>query len=104
MPTPEELYERAMEELANARAEVERLSTLASRMERGEELSESIYPDVIVRLVGENGNAFSILQRVDLALRDAGVDSVQRAAYRDAATSGDYDNLLRVTMEWVTVY
>lgn len=102
--TPEHVAEQLLEEAADLASRAEALRTFAEAMQEGEEPSESIYPNVVVRLVGENGNAFSILNRVDRALKEAGVDSVQRRAYQDAATSGDYDHLLRVTMEWVTVY
>lgn len=56
------------------------------------------YPNVKVKLVGENGNAYAILGRVSRALRKAGIDPKE---YHAAATAGDYDNLLRVTMEYV---
>ena len=63
-------------------------------------MSKPKFPDVKVKLVGEDGNAYSIMGRVSTALK--------RAGYRDAvdeyiaqATSGDYDNLLRVTMDTV---
>lgn len=61
------------------------------------------HPDIEVRLVGEDGNAFAILGRVQGALRRAGVDQAEIEAYRTEATSGDYDHLLRTTTEWVTV-
>lgn len=59
------------------------------------------YPEVNVPLVGEDGNAFAILGRVQKALRSAGVPKEELDAYFAEATSGDYDHLLRVTMEWV---
>ena len=61
------------------------------------------YPSVYVPLVGEDGNAFMILGRVDRALREAGVDKAERDAYQAEATSGDYGHLLRTTMEWVNI-
>jgi hypothetical protein len=54
-----------------------------------------------MRLVGEDGNAFSILGRAVAALRRAGATKEQTDQYHAEATSGDYNNLLRVTMEWV---
>ena len=54
-----------------------------------------------VRLLGEDGNAFSIMGRVIEALRRAGYSKEQITEYRTQATSGDYDNLLRVTLNWV---
>lgn len=59
------------------------------------------YPNVNVRLVGEDGNAYSILARVSQALRRAGVSDDEVAAYHAEATSDTYDHLLGVTMEWV---
>jgi len=56
-----------------------------------------------VKLVGEDGNAFSILGRVKEALRRAGADKEYIDKYLNAATSGDYDHLLVVSMEYVNV-
>jgi hypothetical protein len=60
------------------------------------------YPEVKVRLVGEDGNAFSILARVTTALRRHGVAVTMIDAFRSEATGGDYDNLLRTCLEWVS--
>jgi hypothetical protein len=60
------------------------------------------YPEVKVRLVGEDGNAFSILARVATAMRRQGVSVLEVNAFRRDATSGDYDNLLRTCLEWVS--
>jgi hypothetical protein len=57
----------------------------------------------MVQLVGLDGNAFSILARVKRALQDAGRSSADVSKYMEQAMSGDYDNLLRVTMDWVEV-
>lgn len=60
------------------------------------------HPDVTVKLVGRNGNAFAIIGAVSNALRAAGYrDSVE--AYMNEAMSGDYDNLLRVSAQTVNV-
>lgn len=61
------------------------------------------YPDVSVQLTGEDGNAFSIMGRVQNALREAGVSKEECDAYREEATSGDYVHLLVTTMRWVSV-
>jgi hypothetical protein len=58
---------------------------------------------VVVKLVGEDGNAFSIMGRVSGAMRRAGVDKETIDAYLNEATSGDYDHLLQVTMQYVDV-
>lgn len=53
-----------------------------------------------VRLVGEDGNAFAIMGRTIRALKQAGNPPEVIEAYQAEATSGDYDNLLRVTLEY----
>lgn len=64
-------------------------------------MSDPKYPDVKVPLVGRDGNAFSILGRVEAALRRGGVGGAERAAFVDEATSGDYNHLLRTVTKWV---
>ena len=55
-----------------------------------------------LKLVGEDGNAFAILARAKRALRGAGrEDEIQDFVHE--ATSGDYDHLLRVVMQWFEV-
>lgn len=61
------------------------------------------YPNIDVELVGHDGNAFAIMGKVSKVLRRAGVSQEEIKQYTDEATSGDYDNLLRVTMNWVNV-
>jgi len=61
------------------------------------------FPEVMVRLIGEDGNAFTIIGKVAKALKRAGISNDEVAQYRTRAMGGDYDNLLRVTMEWVNV-
>jgi hypothetical protein len=56
---------------------------------------------VAVNLAGEDGNAYAILGRVQKALTKAGVEKSERDLYFQEATAGDYDDLLRVTMDWV---
>lgn len=63
-------------------------------------MNASRYPDVRIALVGEDGNAFSILGRAMRAAREAGVPKEEIDAYLAEARSGDYDHLLRITMEW----
>ena len=57
----------------------------------------------IVRLVGHDGNAFSIMGRVKQALKRAGADKEYIDEYLSEATSGDYDHLLMVSMGYVDV-
>lgn len=65
--------------------------------------NEPKFPEVTVQLIGESSNAMSILARTVRALRKAGVPEEARDAYVSEATEGDYDDLLGVTMRWVTV-
>jgi hypothetical protein len=60
------------------------------------------FPEVSVKLVGEDGNAFAILGRVQKAMRRAGVEKSDIDAYLKEATSGDYNHLLVTTMNTVS--
>ena len=56
-----------------------------------------------VRLVGTDGNAFSIIGKVSAALRKAGLgDQVEK--FQEEAVSGDYDNVLITAMKYADVY
>jgi hypothetical protein len=57
------------------------------------------YPEITVPLVGEDGNAFSILGRVSRIMRQNGLKD-EWTVFHSEATSGDYDNLLRTVMAW----
>jgi hypothetical protein len=59
--------------------------------------------NVEVQLSGEDGNAFSIMGAVQHALKRAGASKEELDQYLADSMSGDYDNLLRVAMEWVEV-
>ena len=67
-------------------------------------MEEPKYPEIEVQLIGEDGNAFAILAKVKRAMRLGGVCKCQIEDFREEATSGDYDHLLRTCMKWVTVY
>ena len=56
-----------------------------------------------VKLIGHNGNAFSIMGHVKHALRRAVPDKEYIDKYLNEATSGEYDHLLVVSMEYVSV-
>lgn len=58
--------------------------------------------NIEVKLVNEDGNAFLIFGKVLKALKKAGRADLAKT-YMKEAMSGDYDNLLRVTMEYVEV-
>jgi hypothetical protein len=59
--------------------------------------------DVKVKLSGTVGNAFAIMGAVKSALKRAGATPDEMSQYVSDSMSGDYDNLLRVAMEWVEV-
>jgi len=61
------------------------------------------YPEIKVKLVGEDGNAFFILGKVIKALRRGGVPMEEIDKFENEATAGDYNHLLRTCMEWVDV-
>ena len=61
------------------------------------------YPNVEVDLSNTDGNAFSIMGAVRKAMRRANCDKKEIDAFLDEATSGDYDNLLKVVYETVEV-
>jgi hypothetical protein len=61
------------------------------------------YPEVEVQLTGNDGNAYAVMGAVQKALRRAEVPQHEIEQYLNQSMSGDYDNLLRVAMRWVTV-
>lgn len=61
------------------------------------------YPNITVRLIGKDGNAFSILGIMLRALRTARIPEEEVDNFRADAMSGDYDHLLRTCMQWVNV-
>lgn len=66
-------------------------------------MSEVKYPNVKVKFVGQDGNAFAMLGRVQKAMRKAGCTKEQFEEFYDEATSGDYDNVLQTCMKYVEV-
>ena len=61
------------------------------------------YPDIEVELSGQDGNAFAIVGAVTKAMRSHKVPNDEIDAFRQEAMSGDYDNLLRTALQWVSV-
>lgn len=55
---------------------------------------------VRLTLVGLDGNAFSVIAAVRKAMRSQGFSAEEVTEFTRKATSGDYDNLLRVCMEY----
>ena len=52
-------------------------------------------------LVGVDGNAFSVMGYTARAMKEAGYTQDEINEYRKLATSGDYNNLLALSCEWV---
>lgn len=61
------------------------------------------YPDITVRLVGQNGNAFNILGICLRAMRLAGLSQEEREIFHAEATSSNYDHLLATCLKWFEV-
>lgn len=59
------------------------------------------YPHIAVQLTGNDGNAFAVLAAVERALRQNNISREEILAFRNEATSGDYDHLLATAMAWV---
>ena len=57
-------------------------------------------PKPIVKLVGEDGNAFAIMGRVSNGLRKTGHTKEEISQYTADSMSGDWNHLLSVAMEW----
>jgi hypothetical protein len=57
----------------------------------------------VVKLIGHDNHPFYIISKVKQALKKAGADQEYIKKYIDEATSGNYDHLLVVTMNYVDV-
>jgi hypothetical protein len=61
------------------------------------------YPDITVRLSGQDGNPAFIIGRVMRILRRGGVPEAKISEFVAEAKSGDYDHVLQTVMRWVDV-
>jgi hypothetical protein len=61
------------------------------------------HPEITVKLVGGDGNAFSILGNVIGAMRAAKLSDEEIKQFQSEATSADYDHLLQTCIKWVEV-
>lgn len=52
-------------------------------------------------LVGVDGNAIDVMGYVSLAMQETGFTKDEINSYRKEAMSGDYNNLLCVSMEYI---
>jgi hypothetical protein len=72
---------------------------------RGNEMdtNQPKYPDVYVQLSGIDGNTGNIMGAVASALKRHGASQDEIVKMRAEMMSGDYDNVLRTAMRWVSV-
>ena len=82
---------------------VNKRTTEASKTQGSIMASTTQSPKYNLKVKIRDGNAFGIMGQVSGALRDAGVPKEERDQYIAEATSDDYDNLLRVSMNWVNI-
>jgi hypothetical protein len=61
------------------------------------------FPDITVKLTGQDGNAFMILGLMSRALKKGGASKAEVDEFMKEAMSGDYDHLLQTCMLWVNV-
>ena len=61
------------------------------------------YPDITVRLIGADGNAFSILGKCRRAMIQNRLPQSEIDEFTQQATSANYDHLLCTCMEWFNV-
>ena len=54
-------------------------------------------------LVGVDGNAFSVMGYVLKAMRECKMSKEEQSDYQTKAMSGDYDNLLAVSVEMIDI-
>jgi len=65
--------------------------------------TEIRHPEIEVQLSGQDGNAFTVLGLVRRALREGGVPQPEIDEFTAHATAGDYEHLLGVVQQWVSV-
>ncbi len=66
-------------------------------------MSDVKYPNITVKLIGEDGNAFSIIGKCLRTMRRAGLSQEEQDAFQAEAMSENYDHLLTTCMEWFDV-
>ena len=61
------------------------------------------YPEISIKLVGEDGNAFAILGKCRAIMRAHGLSPEEIDAFFAEASAGDYDHLLATAMRWFDI-
>jgi hypothetical protein len=78
------------------------LNSRSSRAE-SEGCMSSRPPKPVCKLIGTDGNVFSIIGRVRKALRESGQEGRAREFVERAYRSGSYEEVLQLCMEYVEV-
>lgn len=72
-------------------------------MEEHQASEQSVpYTDAVVKLVGQDGNAFSVIGLVRRGIRNSNHPELGEA-FMHEATAGNYDQLLQTCMRYVSV-
>ena len=66
-------------------------------------MSDVKYPDITVKIIGKDGNAFCILGICTREMRRHELPQSEIDNFMSEATSGDYNHLLCVVTEWFNV-
>ncbi|MBQ7659501.1 MAG: hypothetical protein IJS26_01985 [Alphaproteobacteria bacterium] len=66
-------------------------------------MSDVKYPDITVKIIGANGNAFCILGICTREMRRHKLPQSEIDNFMSEATHGDYNHLLCVVMNWFNV-
>lgn len=61
------------------------------------------YPDITVRLIGQDGNAFAVLSACHRAMQEADLPADVYTKFHEEATRGNYDHLLATAMDWFEI-
>jgi hypothetical protein len=61
------------------------------------------YPEIVVQLTGNDGNAFAVMGAVQRAMRKHPEAKNDIAEFQKEAMSGDYNHLLATCTQYVTV-
>ena len=61
------------------------------------------YPEITVKLVDGDGNAFAILGSMRKAMNMANIPQEEIQNFFNEAMAGDYNHLLQTCMKWVNV-
>ena len=66
-------------------------------------MENPLFPEVTVKLVGSNGNAFNIIGLCNKEARKQKVPADKINEFMDEAMASDYSNLLRTCMKWFNI-